>query len=227
MSTKITAWYSGIGELNEKADSKGYTVEQGSAVVSVLQSELLASPAVKKALRVEPSGSECKALSDLWSFQNETVVSFLNRFSVEIDSDYLEEMDEELSQIIYDGEDQIRALLLCRSNEEEIFVEILLGATKASEYIMTALQSFIKAAAESQKDRHIVMVAATKTILPLLRRVLDKKYEIKELGTVNLTRDDADEEFCQALSEAENTNPYQKNIRWKCPWGLQKNSLAE
>ena len=227
MSTKITAWYSGIGELNEKAEAKGYTVETGSPVISVLQSELLASPAVKKALRVEPPGVRSTALSELWSFQYDEVASFLNHFSVDIDSNYLNELDTDLSQIIYDDQNQIRSILLCRSNEEEIFVEILLGSTKASEYIMAVLQSFIKAAAEtSRDDRRIVMVTATGTVLPLLKRVLDKKYEITELGEVRITRDEADEEFLAVLSRAEETNPYQRNIRWKCPWGIQKKEGA-
>ena len=225
MGSEITSWYSEITELNEIAKRKGYTVEQGSFVCSVNQSELLSSPAVKKALRVEMPGVQCLRFSELWDYQLDEVNKFLKQNNMDIKEDYLDDLDEELSQIVYDDKDRMRAMILCRSNKEEVFVDLLIGATKTSEFIMTALQGFVRSAEKSGlDDRKVVMLAASDTVMAILKRVMHKKYEISEIGTALHTDDDIDEEFVEELEKAEKDFLCQKNIRWKYPWSLNKNS---
>ena len=228
MSEEILAWYSGIEELEETAKKKGYAVESGVGVLSVQKTELLKSAAVQKTLRVSFPGIQCMAFSELWTYQYEDIVTFLQKRFLEMSEDYLEELDGSLSQVVYDDKDRIRGLLLCRTGEDEILIEQLLGAKKATQYIMTALQGFVRALEKREEEEmRITMLAAADTVIPLLNRVLDKKYQYQELGVVHSIREEADEDFLSSLSEAEEECLYQKNIRWKYPWSLRYRGMEQ
>ena len=228
MSERILAWYSGIEELNDTAKEKGFEVEDGVGVLAVQKSELLNSPAVKKTLRIEFPGIHSIAFSELWTYQYEDILNYLKKCFVEVPDDYLEELDENLSQIVYDDKDRIRGMILCRTNEEEVLIELLLGSKKASHFIMAALQGFALALEKTaEEDAQITMLAATDTVIPLLKRVLDKKYQYRELGVVHCIRGEADPAFISSLSEAEEECLYQKNIRWKYPWSMKYRGMEQ
>ena len=65
------------------------------------------------------------------------------------------------------------------------------------------------------------MVAAQDVVQMLLRRMLDKKYTIEELGFVHfitLGPEESDPELLSACRQAEKTSVIQQNISWKLPW---------
>lgn len=216
----MICWYSGLEEMEELAKQKGYSPEQQIPVLSVEREELIASSAVKKSMHVSLENMNCLALGELWSYQYEEVSQFLSRCHIEKDDSWLDEFDGALSQIVYDSSDRIRAIVLCTGNEEGIFVDLLLGAANASEFLMTALQAFIRAASDwkaSGQDR-IYMVSAQEIVPKLLRRMLDKKYEITEIGNAMSIPDLDDEDFAVACDHVAESSIIQRNINWKIPW---------
>ena len=227
MDENAVFWFSGIEGLDTAAKSRGIEIETGAEVVSVRQTELLASPAVKKALRVDFPGVECMSFSELWDYQYEEIKDFLNKYSLELDEDYLENLDNRFSQIVYDEKDRIRAMLLCKASNEEILVELLIGATKASEYILTVLRGFMRVVEKESTERQIVMLAVSDNVLPLLKRLLDKRYTFSRLGEVHSAQNRIDDKFAEMIKEAEESCFYQKNIQWKCSWAKQVHSGFE
>lgn len=216
----MISWYSGMKDLDELAEKKGYAPKEGAAVVSVQRTEVLSSSAVKKAMRVGLSDRNCLALGELWSYQYDEVSQFLSRCHIEKEEAWLDEFDGTLSQIVFDKNDRVRAVILCSGISDGILVDLLLGTANASEYLMTALQAFIRAAGgyKTEGEDRICMVVSQEMVLKLLRRVLDKKYEIVEIGRAHFLEEEADTEFLGAMEEAGAKAPLQENISWKIPW---------
>ncbi len=162
------------------------------------------------------------AFAELWQYQFEQVLNFLNKFGMELDNGYMDSLDRKLSQIVFDKKDNIRSLLLCRTVDEETLVELLIGATKASEFILVGLQGFMRAVEqEGEKDMRIAMLTATDNVVPLMKRLLDKRFSYKTLGEVHSTSGDCSSEFTDMIKAAEESCLYQRNIQWKCPWAGQ------
>lgn len=217
----MICWYSGVEEIETLAKEKGYAPQRSVPVLSVNRKELLSSSAVKKSLNVGMQNVSCLALGELWSYQYEEVTRFLSRCHIEKDGAWLDGFDTTLSQVVFDANDKIRAIVFCSGTEEGIFVNLLLGAANASEYLMTALQAFIRAAAdyEQKGEDRIYMVSAQEIVPKLIRRVLDKKYEIAEIGSVQcMDSEPDDDEFADACEKAAETSVIQKNIIWKIGW---------
>ncbi len=216
----MICWYSGLEEIEELANKNGYSPEERIPVLSVEREELLNSSAVKKSLHVSLENMNCLALGELWSYQYEEVSQFLQRCHIEKDDTWLDGFDGTLSQIVYDQSDRIRAIVLCVGNEDGIFVDLLLGASNAAEFLMTALQAFVRAASSwkaTGQDR-IYMVSAQEIVPKLLRRMLDKKYEIAELGNVMCIPETDDPDFTGACDQAGEASLIQRNVNWKIPW---------
>ena len=225
----MICWYSELEEIETLAKEKGYTPTGNIPVLAVNRGELLSSSAVKKSLNVGLSNASCLALGELWSYQYEEVTQFLNRCHIEKDGTWLDEFDGMLSQVVYDQSDRIRAIVLCTGTEDGIFVDLLLGAANASEFLMTALQAFLRAASDYEKkgEDFIYMVSAQEIVLKLIRRVLDKKYEIAEIGSVRCVDDAEDADIAGACEQAAGTSLLQKNITWKIPWANEFKSAAK
>lgn len=213
-------WYSELGHLDELAKKKGFEVETGVSVFSVSQEELLNSVAVKKIRKIKLPAIDSMAFDELWSYQYEDVAKFLMNCGIEKTDEWLDRFDGNLSQIVYNAKDKIKALLLATKEGDDTLVHLLIGATKQTEYIMTALKGFANAIDSRGDGGNITVVAARDTVLPLLRRLLDKKYDIDEIGKVHRVsfQEQADEELLKACEEAEQDSAIQNNIGWKVSW---------
>ena len=213
-------WYSGLEQIEALAAEKGISPEEGVPVISVKRLELLGSSAVKKSLNVVSKGMHCAPLGEIWNYQYDEIVAFLGKRHIEMTEERLDRFAPELSQIVYDDQERVRAVLLCTSDADGIFVHLLLGSSNAAEFIMTVLQGFIKAAMEKKANENdrIYMVAAQDMVAKLLRRMLDKKYQIEVLGRVHCLKTEEDAELAAACREEENKSLVQKNIGWKMAW---------
>ena len=96
--------------------------------------------------------------------------------------------DEDLSGIVYNQDMNIASFILSYTQGEEIIIECLYGTKKGDpRYIMAALQGFAREMITLRllnMYRNITVIEANATVGPLLRRLLDGKYEVMDDGTV-------------------------------------------
>lgn len=224
MSEHVYAWLDSLAEVEQIAAHKQYIIEEGAPILSVGLNELLDSTGVQKALRVNFPNMECYSFGELWDMEYMDIVRMLRKVSLGLTVDEVKSYDKELSQIVYDANNIIRAAILVNKAEDGYFVDLLIGTSRQSQYIMTAAQRFIiavKTMAVNDYGR-ISTFAANQVVKPLLERVLDKGVEIKEEGRIHYVRlESPDEELTEAIERACEAFPNQKNIAWKTPWSLK------
>ena len=82
---------------------------------------------------------------------------------------------------------------------------------------MSALQGFIRAAWDWNEGEDVLsMVITNPGIRAMMEKMLDKRTRIREIGKVHrIGPDVADEEFAEAVANAQDISPVQSNISWK------------
>lgn len=162
--------------------SCGYDIREAGHIISVSIEELLASTGVRKSMRMSFDDITTTAFEDLLMFEWEDVADMLNRFRFETLSEDMDRYDKSLSFVAYDKNYHPRAVLLT-TMDEKLSVELLLGfSAKSSEYILCVCQKFAKALEELQKDGEpgrFYLYSCSEHVMALLKRLLDKKYTIK------------------------------------------------
>ena len=182
--------------------------------------DLLVSTGVQKALRVNFPKINSYAFGELWEMEYLDLVNLLSKAGLAPSVEELKIYDKDLSYLIYDDKNKIRAMILVRKYDGGYFVDLLFGSTKESQYIMTAAQRFVLALKNRSTgdDSRITMLATKEVILPLLQRVLDKGTKIDEMGLVHFVRlEEEDKELAEALFSAEEGSFCQANIARKVP----------
>ena len=216
----------------------GFESRETDSIISVATEDLLSSAGIEKSLRMKFPGMETFSLEDLMTFQREELSEFLNRHHYAVTEDGLEKFDAALSAVTYDDQYKPRAVLLATRGEKEILVELLIGfSTKNPQYILSACQAFVNSIKnEGLKDeyKNITMLTLNASVIPLLRRLLDKEYELVTRSVVvhaEKKPEDRGSEINE-LEEAKNAddnsdvisrNIYQKNINEKYSWIMEKN----
>ena len=225
MSDKMVSWYSGFTEISDIAKKKGYAVEQEEAVLSVKREELLGSDAVQKALRANFPGADVVPFSDLWGFQLDNIDELFRKFHIGISGDEVENYDSDLSHAVMDSDGRVRAMLLARVVDQDVFVDLLVGATKETQFILMSIKGFIEALKEREECENITMLASSPAVEAMLKRALNKGSGIEELGRVlSISSPEAlnDPELTDALEKAAAESVVQKNTWWKHPWARKK-----
>ena len=225
MSDQIYAWFNGLVRAEQIAADKNYAIEEGGSILSVNLKELLDSTAVQKALRVTIPGVSCYSFGELWDMEFKDILNMLKKVSLSPSMDEITSYDKDLSHIVYDAGNVVRAVILVSVHSDYYHVDMLFGSTKQSQYIMTAAQRFVIAAQKKSaqaENIRVSMLASNKVLMPILERVLDKGARIDEAGKARYVRlKEKDKELSKAVTEAENTSPFQRNIAWKVPWELK------
>ncbi len=228
MGENTVYWFSKIKNIEETAKERGYTVEESAPVITIELSEVFASTKIKNMMTMEIPEVECLIFGELWQYQIGDILDMIRSKGINKDVSWFEEFDGELSQAVYDEEDNLLAVLMCTAGEEGIFAHLLLSFSGDTRAVMSALQGFLNAAWDWEEGKDaITMVVVNDGIRELMDQMLHKKTHKKVIGKVHCIEDvsEEDEEFLSMLEEAEEISVIQNNISWKME--MLKNSDSE
>ncbi len=233
------ARYSEFGEFLE---AQGYGITDKKRLLTVKISELFESKGVKKSINIEFPGMEFIPIRDLMIYQMDELYELFETASIPLNKEDIVRFDEDLSGIVYNQDMNIASFILSYIQGEEIIIECLYGTKKGDpRYIMAALQGFAREMITLRllnMYRNITVIEANATVGPLLRRLLDGKYEVMDDGTVKRAEKilkkvpknnlpdiiDADRikafEIDKALEEKLRFQYCQNNINWKMGWSI-------
>ena len=142
--------------------------------------------------------------------------------------------DEHLSALTYDDKYTPRSILLATRGDGEILVELLLGfSVKNPLFMLSVCQKFAEGLIEQNlKEEYptISMLTLNENVVPLIRRLLDKEYEIKTRAKI-LHAEKCPEDRGTEIAELEEAagaeeSPegfmIQNNINEKYTWYMDK-----
>ncbi len=211
-------WFSKLSNIEKMAKEQGYAVENGAPVVRIELSEIFASPKVEQAMNRDITEEESLIFGELWQYQVSDILETLRSRGINKDEEWIKGFDGELSQAVYDEEDNLQAFIMCSGDKDGIFVHLLLSLSDDTKPLIALLKGFLNTAWdwEGGKDA-ISMVVANEKINELMDKMLHKRTHKKELGKVHYIEDGSGVEaaFIDALAEAEGTSFIQGNISWK------------
>ncbi len=226
-------------ESTEKVLSEcGFTMSQGKDIISVKASELFYSKGVQKSMQVDFPKLEFYPFRDLLLYQVEQLQHYLSKNHVILSQREITEFDNDLSGVVYNESLMPQAVILVSEYGKEIMIEFLFGIVKDKPLnVMAALQGF---ATEFMNHRFleiydtIAMLKVKETIVPLLKRLLDKEYDLKKEGytleakkalsadsvssDVSITEDNT----AANISVMKEIVHYQHNINWKLQWDFDE-----
>ena len=214
--------------LKDCLSEKGFTFAEASGIISVKTMELLSSTGVKKSLGMKFPGGETWSFAELLRFQIVEIADYLTENRYAVSGERLLEMDSRLSVVTYNSDYDICGLLLASVLEDAILVEFLMGAlAKSPQFILSSCQKFAENLVKMNMATEypvIRMLTLNDGVIPLLRRLLDKEYSLKQEGTVLRgekmvsTEEEAcefrEEDYPEELLKGE----LQKNINEKYDW---------
>ena len=229
-------------KLYEQFERLGYELSESKNIISVKTGELFASRGVEKSLGIIFPDVEWIPFSDLQLYQIEDLIDLLDREKVPLKKRDLVRFDEDLSGISYDSSHKIKAFILVSSEGSELIVECLYGVSRDNaKYILSALQGFGRTVKDLKLDElydRISMLEFNNTVMSLLRRLIDSKYSIAQVGRVvhagKLIVPNSDRKTHHdthagklevavkqgAMTERLLHRHYQSNINWKTEWSL-------
>ncbi len=174
--------------FRELMEAEGYAVSEKEQVVFVRTEQLVSSTGVKKTLRAKFDGISVESFDEMLIFQWQEIAEFLQNFNYGVELNEMVRFEPSLSFAVYDEEYKPRAVFLVTAHEEELLVEFMFGfSTDKQQYVITAAKEFVKAIIDQDLvDTYpkISMIAVNSSVIPLLRRLLDKGYEVSESGKV-------------------------------------------
>ena len=212
----------------------GFEVRETNSIISFSTRELLSSAGVEKSLRMKFPKMESFSFYDMMSFQKEEVGSFLEKHHFPVNSETFEKIDEHLSAITYDDKYTPRAILLASRGEDEILVNLLLGfSAKNPLYMLSVCQKFAEGliSGKLQEDYPTIsMLTLNDNVVPLVRRLLDKEYDLKTTAMIlhfEASPEDRGVEFEDREGDDDDlwgkaSFLFQDNINEKYTWAMEK-----
>ncbi len=232
-STLFCEFSSDLKPFHSLLASLDYSFSERDGIFSVKTDELLSSTGVKNSLRMKFPSIDIEPVDSLLSFQWDEVMEFLSHFGFDPGEDSYDRIETSLSFSAYDEKGKLRAVLLASEIKEGLIVELLLGYSKnAPQYILAVCQELARSLSYDQLAKQypkITMLSANKGVLPLLKRVLDRRFSINEEAVVlhaeiDLRDDDAAPVLQSANIDTDKWQeeirlcPYQRNINEKYMW---------
>ena len=206
----------------------GYELTPGDSLISVKTDELLSSTGVQKSMRMKFPKVEALLFSELLTFQKEELQLFLEKLHFPMNMDRLSEYEDSISAVAYDENYEPKAVLLASLSEGEILVELLLGVSaKMPQYILAACQKFgesVQSLELAEEYPRMTMLTINESVVPLLRRLLNKEYKVVRKATVLHAKkelSDAKEEIAvwgDVDEDRIKLSAYQKNCNEKHIW---------
>ncbi|MBR5420661.1 MAG: hypothetical protein IK115_05890 [Lachnospiraceae bacterium] len=214
------------GEQSAVYEESGFQLKERDKIISINTVDLLNSAGVQKSLRMKFPDIETYSFYELMSFQLDEVKEFLEQLHFPISEERFAQMDENLSAVCYDKEYKLVSILLASRQEGEILVELLLGfSSKFPQYILSTCQRFVEGLTEedlAEEYPAISMLTMNSAVIPLLRRLLNKEYEMTDKTViVHATKAAKDNGETIEDGEAGDEAPlaaYRENINEKYAW---------
>ncbi len=216
-----------------------FTVNAEVPIVSISVKELLASPAIRKAMAADAEGTEFIAMEELFVAQLEEIMDNLRSRDIVLEKTDLMHLLQDLSGVVYNKEFAPKAAIFCSEQGEDLNVELLLGSDSADpQYIYAALKGMMKGVVNPEgtvRYRDIIMLALNKNVTGILERLLPEGTKPSQRGMAccaskTIGSDLALPELKEAIDETK-AEEWKKetehvlllnNIRYKLPWGRKR-----
>ncbi len=219
--------------------ASGFTVNAEVPIVSISVKELLATPAIKKAMAADVEGTDFIALEELFVAQLEEIMDNLRSRDIFLEKSDIMHLLRDISGVVYNKEFAPKAAIFCSEQGEDLNVELLLGSDSADpQYIYAALKGMMKGMTTPEgtvRYRDIVMLALNKNVTGILERLLPEGTKPDQRGMAccavkTIASDLALPELKEAIDETK-AEEWKKetehilllnNIRYKLPWGRKR-----
>ncbi len=179
----------GVAEFFE---SEGFILHEGEGFYQTCLQDFLESNIVKKFSLINTEGFEYFHLEDLSNSEKNAVVGLLEERGFDKSYTDLKSLDQHLSSVVYDYGHKPQQCLLASSNEECIFVKLIVSLQKSADAGSIVLPSQLKgfletlqAQDEAEADRVIRFEAQNPKIMPTIRRMAGKEVFKKICGNVS------------------------------------------
>jgi hypothetical protein len=179
----------GVAEFFE---SEGFILHEGEGFYQTCLQDFLESNIVKKFSLINTEGFEYFHLEDLSNSDKNAVVGLLEERGFDKSYTDLKSLDQHLSSVVYDYGHKPQQCLLASSNEEFIFVKLIVSLQKSADAGSIVLPSQLKgfletlqAQDEAEADRVIRFEAQNPKIMPTIRRMAGKEVFKKICGNVS------------------------------------------
>ena len=179
----------GVAEFFE---SEGFILHEGEGFYQTCLQDFLESNIVKKFSLINTEGFEYFHLEDLSNSDKNAVVELLEERGFDKSYTDLKSLDQHLSSVVYDYGHKPQQCLLASSNEECIFVKLIVSLQKSADAGSIVLPSQLKgfletlqAQDEAEADRVIRFEAQNPKIMPTIRRMAGKEVFKKICGNVS------------------------------------------
>jgi hypothetical protein len=179
----------GVAEFFE---SEGFILHEGEGFYQTCLQDFLESNIVKKFSLINTEGFEYFHLEDLSNSEKNAVVGLLEERGFDKSYTDLKSLDQHLSSVVYDYGHKPQQCLLASSNEEFIFVKLIVSLQKSADAGSIVLPSQLKgfletlqAQDEAEADRVIRFEAQNPKVMPTIRRMAGKEVFEKICGNVS------------------------------------------
>jgi hypothetical protein len=242
--TIIWDFCSEVRNVRRLLEEGGYDIIESKRILEVNIKQLLASKAVKKSIAINFPDTDFIPFRELMLYQLEELENTIKAADIPLTREDIARFDEDLSGIAYDEKNRIQAFILVSDKADDILIECLYGVHGNNpKYIMTALQGFAREIVRcllTDVYEDICMLEYNETVSPLLKRLLDSKYQVRDNEKVlhaakSLLQSGTSEEtisedksnlresvYLVRIQEDIAKIPYQGNINWKSCWDIKK-----
>ncbi len=234
--------YSRLANTISFMKKAGFTGDETKDILAVMTAELMNSKAVRKSLVINFPDTDYIPFRELLLYQLDELYTVIKNAGIPLSREDLLRFDEDLSGIAYDVKRKIQAFILVSVKAGDILIECLYGVNGNNpKFIMCALQGFAREIIRCRMMEiyeRICMLEYRDNVRPLLKRLLDSKYEVMILG--NVVHMSKELPKSEGGAEAEGTTedkaaallarkkieekvagiPYQGNINWKAAWKM-------
>ncbi len=226
-------------EDSEVFRQMGYEIAEGAPLVAVDINRLLTSKCVRRSLQLCTDEAAYFSFGEMDINRTRKVGAFLS--FVRIDEEFSDPgfYSMEYSGAVFDGANDVRAVILSTEVADGIRVDLLLGRTnKDANYILSAVKGMVVdlAGGRGSKLKRIYVIEANKITETLLARVLGKDNIPERLGLamhakkslIDTYEDEnvpyrSDEEEDDKWRQDAARDLFQVNLAWKMAWNREHN----
>lgn len=226
-----------ISGMTEFFNEMGFETEDGVPVMSVDVSAILSNKKVKKTLQAGFGDASFEPLSELFVVQWDDFVTTLAEQNIKISNSEMARFSQELSGVVYDKENEIKAFIFCTEDGKNVHVDLVASVdANSAVYAMTAFQGMLKVIVESggaSKYKTITYLMVNEKINQIFDVILNGDVKPETVGkTIHAFKklsdtdqfdeydieEDLDEDMEDEWQREIRKIPKQSNVSWKTVW---------
>ena len=186
-------YFDGLKDITAFFYNCGFEITSGAPILSVDVKDLLEAPEVKKMFATDISTRNFIPLSEHSIEQWDGLLDRFLHYHIHVEDADLARMEQNLSGVVYDGEGNARALVLCSETKDGILVELLMEFLHAEpKYVLMALYGMlVRIEKQGGADAYdnVLMIAVNPKVNALLKKILGKSKKPSRIGrTVNAAK---------------------------------------